>query len=166
MSERLTSISEQRSRTASAPVACPYVSQLLIGLPHSQPAFHIDEFYRGPLIVIVTNGSVSSGTGVAPSQDVVLKFRRACEREADLDFRTAFEDGIRAGGLPVCGPLVDRRAFRIVSQKLYGGLAPSRVVRENNYFTEMCSGSETGSYLRLIYFVYHSTLGLRVIKKK
>ena len=36
----------------------------------------------------------------------------------------------------------------------------------NNYFTEMCSGSEAGSYLRLIDFVYHSTLGLRVIKKK
>ena len=34
------------------------------------------------------------------------------------------------------------------------------------YFTEMCSGSEEGSYLRLIDFVYHSTLGLRVIKKK
>ena len=32
--------------------------------------------------------------------------------------------------------------------------------------TEMCSGSEAGSYLRLIDFVYHSTLGLRVIKKK
>jgi len=30
----------------------------------------------------------------------------------------------------------------------------------------MCNGSETGSYLRLIDFVYHSTLGLRVIKKK
>jgi len=30
----------------------------------------------------------------------------------------------------------------------------------------MCSGSEAGSYLRLINFVYHSTLGLRVIKKK
>jgi len=29
----------------------------------------------------------------------------------------------------------------------------------------MCSGSEAGSYLRLIDF-YHSTLGLRVIKKK
>jgi len=29
------------------------------------------------------------------------------------------------------------------------------------YFTEMCSGSEAGSYLRLIDFVYHSTLGLR-----
>ena len=35
-----------------------------------------------------------------------------------------------------------------------------------NYFTEMCSGSDAGSYLRLIDFVYHSTLGLRVIKKK
>jgi len=30
----------------------------------------------------------------------------------------------------------------------------------------MCSGSEAGSYLRLIDFVYHSTLGLRVIKQK
>ena len=37
---------------------------------------------------------------------------------------------------------------------------------ENNYFTEMCSGSEAGSYVRFIDFVYHSTLGLRVIKKK
>ena len=35
-----------------------------------------------------------------------------------------------------------------------------------NCFTEMCSGSEAGSYLRLIDFVYHSTLGLSVIKKK
>ena len=30
----------------------------------------------------------------------------------------------------------------------------------------MCSGSEAGSYLRLKDFVYHSTPGLRVIKKK
>jgi len=30
----------------------------------------------------------------------------------------------------------------------------------------MCSGSEAGSYLRRIDFVYHTTLGLRVIKKK
>jgi len=37
---------------------------------------------------------------------------------------------------------------------------------ENNYFTEMCSGSEECLYLRLIDFVYHSTLGLRKIKKK
>jgi len=31
--------------------------------------------------------------------------------------------------------------------------------RDNNYFTEMCSGSEAGSYLRLIDLMYHSTLG-------
>ena len=31
---------------------------------------------------------------------------------------------------------------------------------------EMCSGSEAGSYLRLIDFVYHPTLGLSVINKK
>jgi len=30
----------------------------------------------------------------------------------------------------------------------------------------MCSGSGAGSYVRLIDFVYHSTLGLSVIKKK
>ena len=35
-----------------------------------------------------------------------------------------------------------------------------------DYFTEMCSGSEAGSYPRLLDFLYHSTLGLRVIKKK
>jgi len=37
---------------------------------------------------------------------------------------------------------------------------------ENNCFTETCSGSEAGSYVRLIDFAYHSTLGLSVIKKK
>jgi len=37
---------------------------------------------------------------------------------------------------------------------------------ENNYLAEMCSGSETGSYLRLIDFVYRTTLGLRAITKK
>ena len=35
-----------------------------------------------------------------------------------------------------------------------------------SYFTEMCSGSEAGSYLRLIDFAHHSILGLREIKKK
>ena len=42
----------------------------------------------------------------------------------------------------------------------------SKTSSSMHYFTEMCSGSEAGSYLRLIDFVYHSTLGLRVIKKK
>jgi len=37
---------------------------------------------------------------------------------------------------------------------------------ENKYFTEMCSSCEAGSYLRRVHFVYHSTLGLRVTKKK
>jgi len=32
--------------------------------------------------------------------------------------------------------------------------------------TQQCSGSEAGSYLRLIEFVYHPTLDLRVKKKK
>ena len=43
------------------------------------------------------------------------------------------------------------------------GLNPSRAP---GYLAEMCSGSKAGSYLRLIDFVYHSTLSLRVIKKK
>jgi hypothetical protein len=30
----------------------------------------------------------------------------------------------------------------------------------------MCSGSEAGSYFRLIDLVYHSTPGWRIIKKK
>ena len=37
---------------------------------------------------------------------------------------------------------------------------------ENNLFTEMCSSSEAGSYVRLADFVNYSTLGLRVTKKK
>ena len=35
-----------------------------------------------------------------------------------------------------------------------------------DYFTEMGSGSEAGSCSRLKDFVYHSNLGLRMIKKK
>ena len=37
---------------------------------------------------------------------------------------------------------------------------------ENSYSTEMCSGPEAGSYLRLIDFVHRPTLELRVIIKK
>ena len=51
--------------------------------------------------------------------------------------------------------------LRIVGQHEWGSSQ-----FENNYFTEMFSGSEAGSYLRLIDFVYHSTLGSRVIKQK
>ena len=53
--------------------------------------------------------------------------------------------------------------------RLLGGLgvgvqSDNRVRRD--YFPEMCSGSEAGSYLWRIDFVCHSTLGVRVIKKK
>jgi len=44
----------------------------------------------------------------------------------------------------------------------WGCIVPAR----KNYYTETCSGYEAGSYLRLLDFAYHSTLGLRVIKKK
>ena len=53
-------------------------------------------------------------------------------------------------GLGVQAPLPDRYSSQF----------------ENNYFTEMCSGSEAGSYSRHIDFFYHPTLGLRVIMKK
>ena len=39
--------------------------------------------------------------------------------------------------------------------------APERVLRPQ---VDLRSGSEAGSYLRLLDLVYHSTLGLRVIK--
>ena len=42
----------------------------------------------------------------------------------------------------------------------------SQAINTRHAITEMCSDSEAGSYLRLIDFVYHSTLGLRVIKKR
>jgi len=69
-----------------------------------------------------------------------------------------------------------RRVRRFFSASLFVNCVPSRVQMspplphhatfENIYFTEICSGSEAGSYLRLIDFVYHSTLGLRVVKKR
>ena len=37
---------------------------------------------------------------------------------------------------------------------------------ESRPCVEMCSGFEAGSYSRLIDFVCHSTLGLRVIKRR
>ena len=46
------------------------------------------------------------------------------------------------------------------------GLSGGWSSTQNTYFTEMCSGSEAGSYLRLIDFVYHQSLGLRVLKKQ
>jgi len=43
---------------------------------------------------------------------------------------------------------------------------PIRSTAEAYLIPEMCSGAEAVSYLRRIDFVYHSTLAVRVIKKK
>jgi len=40
------------------------------------------------------------------------------------------------------------------------------LLRASGFRVQMCSGSEAVSYLRRIDFVYHSTLGLRVIKRE
>ena len=48
-------------------------------------------------------------------------------------------------------------------------MTPSHILEfefENTHFTEMCSGSEAGSYLRIIDSVHHSTLCMGVTKKK
>jgi len=57
--------------------------------------------------------------------------------------------------------------LRVLKKKKEGQhVRAQRLESAWRYFTEMCSGSEAGSYVRLIDFVYHSTLGWRVIKKK
>ena len=50
-----------------------------------------------------------------------------------------------------------------VMTHMHTGCTPLEVYNpcsNNNYFTEMCSGSEAGSYSRRIDFVHHSILGL------
>jgi len=54
----------------------------------------------------------------------------------------------------------------IVRKSIVGGRQTSGPRSNWRSFTEMCSGSEAGSYLRRIDFVYHATLVLRVKRKK
>jgi len=72
------------------------------------------------------------------------------------------------GGLRVCGFNLGSlfRVSTLASCSNLGLGLREQPAFENNYFTEMCSGSEAGSYLRRIDCVYHSTLGFKVIKKK
>ena len=72
--------------------------------------------------------------------------------------------GAAAGPLREASIGGGRRTLRRFCADVAGGGERDRMW-QNNYFTEMCSGSEAGSYLRLIDVVYHSTLGLRVRKK-
>ena len=37
---------------------------------------------------------------------------------------------------------------------------------ENNFFADMCNGSDADPYLRLIHLLYQSTLRFRVMKKR
>ena len=67
------------------------------------------------------------------------------------------------------GPFCCSRSFRVASSSSCIFLSTTCHQQgqfKNNYFTEMCSGSEAGSYVRLIDFVYHTTLDMRVIKMK
>jgi hypothetical protein len=70
---------------------------------------------------------------------------------------------------PECGPAFQVKkctTFELFSLRSAAVDGRSCSQFENNYFTEMCSGSEAGSYFRLIDFVFHSTLGLRAKKKR
>jgi len=61
-----------------------------------------------------------------------------------------------------------RQAFEAAEMMFFGimtDITSHKTVHHTNYLTEMCSGSEAGSYLRRIDFVYDSTLGLRVITR-
>ena len=69
-------------------------------------------------------------------------------------------------GAHIGGASADR-SIAVLSKKLPSKHLPAVSSQfKNSYFTEMCSGSEEGWFLRLIDFVYHSTLGLGEIKKK
>ena len=86
---------------------------------------------------------------------------------------------LNGGGVPREQKLLKGHLSRVMYHPVYSytkrkrqherfrsGRGDTRSQFENNYLTEMCSGSEAGSYLRLIDFVCHSNLGLRVKKKK
>ena len=81
--------------------------------------------------------------------------------------------GLCAGFQEHCGHLPSELGFRVRQRSLNsfkwfhlrseaasveGGWDSSQF--KNNYFTEMCSGFEAGSHLRLIDFVFHSTIGV------
>ena len=56
--------------------------------------------------------------------------------------------------------------FRVKSLSARVGTSAAASWRNADTTPRMRGGSEEGSYSRLIDFLYHSTLGLRVIKKK
>ena len=65
-----------------------------------------------------------------------------------------------------CSQFENNYFMRLLTKIAARGILRYSSQFKNNYFTSMCSGSEAGSYVRLIDFVYHSTLDLREKKKK
>ena len=63
-------------------------------------------------------------------------------------------------------PPLSTLRYHVACQRSKSRVRTSHGRTRPDHFRKMCSGSEAGSYLRLIDFVYHSTLGLRAIKKK
>ena len=72
----------------------------------------------------------------------------------------------KAAWVPPDHPAILLPKLRTMSTQKHTSTNLSSSQFNNNYFAEMWSGSEEGSYLRPIDFVYHSTLGLRAMKKK
>ena len=79
--------------------------------------------------------------------------------------------GVHAALKFVCGGFktedcIAERTGTISNATCCAALNVERIGLRRTALTEMCGGFEAGSYLRLIDFVYHSTPGLRVVKKK
>ena len=67
----------------------------------------------------------------------------------------------------ILDPMPGHSAGRVGARTWWGfPFNDSNVGVVNDYFAEMWSASEEGSYLKLIECVYHSTLGSGIIKKK
>ena len=93
---------------------------------------------------------------LGPSDEDAIPFQSFCDVRVDATTTSTF----RFSAPPF------RKEALLCTSSVASFLQPSSSQFENNYFTEMFSGSDAVSYLRLIAFVCHSTLGLRVIKKK
>jgi len=73
---------------------------------------------------------------------------------------------VRRGGDEVCeGCEQGQKGWGVTASSASEEAATESAHPSDNYFTEMCSSSEAGSYCRRIDFVYHSTLGLGEITK-
>ena len=85
----------------------------------------------------------------------VALMQQSLGRRCDQPFSLAVSLPDAGLGLQVQVLKTFPRCSRFARKRRVANLTSSQM--ENNYFTEMCSGSEAGSCVRLIDFVYHST---------